>query len=219
MPTIQFGILMVPFQTLDVAGPLDILSCCSKDVVQDLESDGFPGAEGLTEKSIEIQFHHIGETMDPVTLSAGFTTIPTTTIDECPDLDYLLVGGPDTLTFKLSDAFADFLRKHVKAGRGLFTTCTGALAISPSGVLDGKMATTNHGVMNRARRLHPDVKWSVEKRFITDGNIWTAGGACAGMDMMAHWVMKNYDIRLAKLSFAALDYAPRDDQGNQVLPQ
>ena len=40
---------MIPFQTLDVAGPLDILSCCANDLVRDLASDGFPGAQNYRE--------------------------------------------------------------------------------------------------------------------------------------------------------------------------
>lgn len=158
MTSIQFGILLIPFQMLDVAGPLDILSCCAKDVVRDLESDGFPGAQELTEKSLDIQFHHIGETMDPVQLSSGFKATPTTVIDNCPELDFLLVGGPDSLTIKLSYTFASFIRRHITAGKGLFTTCTGSLAISSSRVLDGKLATTNHGIVKRAREVRPNVK-------------------------------------------------------------
>ena len=169
-----------------------------------------------TEKSLDIQFRR-RQTMDPVQLSSGFKATPTTVIDNCPELDFLFMGGPDTLTFKLSDTFASFIQRHVKAGKGLFTTCTGSLAIASSGVLDGNLATTNHGIVKRAQEVRPEVKWTKEKQFVIDGTIWTAAAACAGMDMMAHWVMMNCDIRLAKLSFAVLDFVPRDDEGNQVL--
>jgi transcriptional regulator GlxA family with amidase domain len=216
MSQIQFGILMVPYQTIDVAGPVDILSCCSKALVEGFETLGLPGAAGMTQKAIDIKFHHVNETMDPVTLTAATTVLPTTTFEECPDLDYLLVGGPDPATYQLPDTFADFIRKHVKAGKRLFTTCTGALAISSSGVLDGRNATTNHGCVDYAKIVSPNVKWSKEKRWVIDGNLWTAGGATAGMDMLAYWVMQNYGMDLAKLAFGSLDYHPRDVDGNSV---
>lgn len=217
MPPIQFGFLMVPYQTIDAAAPADILSCCSKELVKDLEAFGIPGTAGLTEKAIDIEFHHINETMEPVGLTAGVRVLPTTTLAECPELDYLLVGGPDVTTYTLPDSFATFVRNHVEAGKGLFTTCTGALAISPSKVLDGKNATTNHGVVDFAMQVSPNVKWTKEKRWVIDGKLWTAGGAMAGMDMMAYWVMQNYGKELAKVAFTALDYAPRDVDGNPVL--
>ena len=55
--------------------------------------------------------------IDPVELTAGYKIVPTTTVDTCPPLDYLLVGGPDPFSFKLSDRFADFLRAHVAANK------------------------------------------------------------------------------------------------------
>jgi transcriptional regulator GlxA family with amidase domain len=218
MAPLQFGILMIPYQMIDVAGTLDVLSSSSKALISGFAQAGFPGYAELLDKAVDIEFHHINETMDPVQMTAGIKILPTTTCDDCPPLDYLLVGGPDPQTFQLSTRFAKFLQAHVKAGKGLFTNCTGALAIAPSGVLDGKRATTNHGVLQMAKQLSPNVNW-VEEQWVEDGNIWTAGGACAGMDMMAHWVIKNCGMDLAKLSFYGLDYEPRDINGNRVLPQ
>jgi len=218
MAPIQFGVLMIPYQTLDVAGPLDILSSCSKTLTAPLEATGAPGTAGMTKKAIDIEFHHINETMDPVALTAGMKVLPTTTCDDCPPLDFLLIGGPDPFNFHLSDRFAEFLRAHVKAGKGLFATCTGGLAIAPSGILDGKNATTNHGALEIAKKMSPNVRWT-QKQWVVDGNIWTAGGACAGMDMMAHWVIQNYGMDIARLGLYQLDFEPRDIEGNRVLPQ
>jgi transcriptional regulator GlxA family with amidase domain len=122
------------------------------------------------------------------------------------------------LKYKLSPRFIEFIQEHVKAGKHLFTDCTSGLIIAPTGVLDGRPATTNHGALGIARQLFPKVNW-VEKQWVEDGNIWIAGGACAGMDMMAHWVIENYGMDLAKLAFVGLDYEPRDIEGNRVLPQ
>lgn len=63
MAPIQFGILMIEYQTLDVAGPLDILSSASKALISGYEALGLPEFAGLTEKAIDIEFHHINETM------------------------------------------------------------------------------------------------------------------------------------------------------------
>jgi transcriptional regulator GlxA family with amidase domain len=220
MSPLQFGVLMTPYQALDAVGPLDILSSASKELIGSAETGGVPGSKGLTEKAIDIQFHHINVTMDPVLLTAGFKVLPSVTCDDCPPLDCLLIGGADPFNYKISDRFAEFVRAHLAAGKVLFTTCTGAMAIAPRGLLDGKKATTNHMALPFAEKESPNVQWSKEQ-WVVDGNIWSAGGACAGMDMMAHWVIENYGIEVAACAFKALDFEPRDREGksNIVLPK
>jgi transcriptional regulator GlxA family with amidase domain len=219
MASIQFGVLMIDYQALDAVGPIDILSNVSKKFLVEYEKAGFPGCEGLGEKAIDITFHHIGLTLNPVELTAGIRMLPTTTYDTCPPLDILLVGGPDPYTFKLNEQFAEFVKAHVGAGRTLFTTCTGAWAIASTGVLDGKNATTNHAMIDFAIQQYPKVNWTKEKQWVVDGNLWTAGGALAGMDMVAHWVLQNYS-EVARFGFTSLDFEPRDVNGkaNQVIP-
>jgi transcriptional regulator GlxA family with amidase domain len=218
MAPLNFGVLMIPYQVIDVAGPLDILSSSSKELMTNMAAAGVPGTAERVETAVDITFHHISETLDPVTMTGNIRILPTTTCDTCPSLDFLLVGGPDFTNYKLSERFAEFIREHVKAGKQLFTTCTGGLAIATSGVLDGRTATTNHMVLELARKIAPQVKW-IEKQWVEDGKIWTAGGACAGMDMMAHWLIENYGMEVAKLTFHGLDFEPRDVEGNRVLPQ
>ena len=64
MAPIQFGVLMIEYQTIDVVGPLDILSSCSKGLIASVERFSTdPNLVGLTNKAIDIEFHHINETM------------------------------------------------------------------------------------------------------------------------------------------------------------
>jgi transcriptional regulator GlxA family with amidase domain len=218
MAPLQLGVLMVPYQTLDAIGPLDILSSCSKALLSPYEAAKFPGMEGMTAKAIDIEFHHINETLEPLTLTANVRILPSTTCDTCPPLDILLVGGPDPLTFKLSPRFAEFIQKHVGAGKALWTTCTGAYAVAASGVLDGKNATVNHMLLEGARQTFPKVNW-VERQWVVDGEVRTAGGACAGMDMVADWVIANYGMEIARFGLQSLDFEPRDVEGALVLPR
>lgn len=119
-------------------------------------------------------------------------------------------------SFQLKEDFAEFVKKHVEDGKVLFTTCTGALAVASTGVLDGKRATVNHDVLEAAKMAVPAVKWE-RKQWVVDGNLWTAGGACAGMDMMANWVMENYGMDIARIGFQLLDFEPRDIERKRVV--
>ncbi|KAJ6131768.1 DJ-1 domain InhA-type [Penicillium samsonianum] len=211
MAPIQFGVIMIPFQLTDVAGPLDVLSSSSGPYLRGM------GNLDLAEHGIDIEFHYIGEGMDPVIHSAGFKSQPTTTLSACPKLDYLLIGGPEPNYLKtIPPAIASFVCERADEVKTVFTTCTGGIFASVLGLLDGLNATTNHEVMPLARELAPNVKWTTEKNWVVDGKFWTAGGACVGMDMMAHWVIENYGREVAEAGFAALAYEPRDVDGKQV---
>jgi transcriptional regulator GlxA family with amidase domain len=162
--------------------------------------------------------HHIGETLDPVSLTSGFTILPTTTTSTCPPLDYLLIGGPDPGTYTLGEKFISFVQEHVRNGKGVFTTCTGGFILAGTGVLDGMKATTNHVILEMARQKFPEVEW-VREQWVVDGErgqFWTAGGACAGMDMFARWVAERYDEDVVRLGLSALDFHPRGLDGELV---
>lgn len=211
MAPIQFGVLMIPFQLVDCAMPLDVLSSSSKPYLVGMEVAGVPSH--VAQKGIEIEFHYIGATsLDPVQHTAGFKSVPTITCADCPKLDYLLVGGPDPQYIQtMPKEFIKFLQERVNEVKTIFTTCTGGMVVAASGILDGIEATTNHGAVPMAERMMPNVKWTKEKQWVVseDGKFWTAGGACAGMDMAAHWVMQNYGMDVAMCGFTALDYHPR----------
>lgn len=215
MAPLQFGILLIPFQALDVIGPVDILASASIPYLKGAEE--IIGEKlGFAERGIDIEFHYIGDTMDGLTGTANCTIKPTTTCATCPKLDYLLIGGPYPDFFlNVPDVFANFIRERVDELQGVFTTCLGGMVAGMVGILDGKNATVNHQYLEQARKLKPEVNWS-SKQWVVDGKFWTAGGACAGMDMFAHWVTVNYGQDIAENAYLGLDFEPRDVNGKLV---
>ena len=79
----------------------------------------------------------------------------------------------------------------------------------------------NRVFLHLAKTGHPKVHWTNESQWVVDGHIWTAGGAVAGMDMMASWLIKEFGIELATFSLEALDYEPRDVHGDAhvIIPK
>ena len=69
------------------------------------------------------------------------------------------------------------------------SVCTGALVFADAGLLDGRPATTYWSALDllaslgtRHRRPRPD------DRFVDDGDVITAAGVSAGIDMALHLV-------------------------------
>ncbi|KAI0424311.1 class I glutamine amidotransferase-like protein [Xylaria sp. FL1042] len=220
MAPITLGALVYNYQAIDVLGPTDLLNSASAGLLNHLKVYA-PIDEKTISEAPDVTFHHIGLNRDPVPfLSSSVTVLPTTTVDECPELDILLLGGPNPARFELDPKFAEFIRRHVAAGKLLFTTCTGAYVAALAGVLDGKNATINHVEYEWVKKRFPKVKWTTEKQWVVDGNLWTGSGAVAGMDMMAHWIKENFGFDVLTVGAMGLDYEPRDIDGLlTVLPK
>ncbi|KAH8691164.1 class I glutamine amidotransferase-like protein [Talaromyces proteolyticus] len=213
MAPIHIGSLVYDYQAMDVIGPFDLIGSGGRFILEAVsfftEID-----KKLINRAPEFAFHHIGETLDPLPLlTSSLIVKPTDTLETCPELDYLLVGGPNLKDFKLSPRYAEFIRRHVAAGKIVFTTCTGAAVLASTGVLDGKNATINNLEYEWATKAYPKVKWTKEKKWVVDGNIWTGSGAVAGMDMFAHWFKESFGFDMLIEAAKGLDYEPRDING------
>ncbi|KAJ8120767.1 hypothetical protein ONZ43_g2612 [Nemania bipapillata] len=220
MAPLNFGALVYNYQAIDVIGPTDLINSGSKEILTAIKTFA-PVGDSIVSRAPEVIFHHIGLTKEPVALlSSHVTIIPTTTVDECPELDCLLLGGPNPAFFELDPKYAEFIRRHVAAGKLLFTTCTGAYVAALAGVLDGKNATINHLEFEWVKKRLPKVKWTKEKQWVVDGNLWTGSGAVAGMDMFAHWIKETFGHDVMTAGALGLDFEPRDiDSFLTVLPK
>lgn len=220
MAPVHIGSLVYDYQAIDVIGPFDLLNSSSKALARELQKY-IPIDDEVLERAPDFVFHHIGLTLEPVhLLTSNITIVPSTTVEECPELDLLLIGGPAPDGFKLPEKYADFIRRHVAAKKTVFTTCTGAAALAATGVLDGKRATINIVEYDWTKKAFPRVKWTKEQKWVVDGNLWTGSGAVAGMDMIAQWLKENYGLNILTNGALGLDYEPRDINGFlTVLPK
>ncbi|KAJ4305944.1 hypothetical protein N0V90_001477 [Kalmusia sp. IMI 367209] len=216
---VHFGSLMYEYQVMDVAGPFDLINMSSRSSAEYIYSHGGLAKETI-DKAPNFIFHHIGESLEPLKLlTSNFHLQPTDTIDNPPELDYLLIGGPVPETFRFPPKYVDFIKRHHAAGKTIFTTCTGASALASTGILDGKNATVNNVEYKWIKNQYPKVKWSKDRKWVTDGTIWTSGGAIAGMDMFAYWLEKTYGKDLMIAAAMNMDYEPRDIHGiTGVIP-
>ncbi|KAI1111280.1 class I glutamine amidotransferase-like protein [Nemania sp. NC0429] len=219
MSPITFGALAYDYQVIDVIGITDLINSGSKLILNAIKTYA-PVDEQTIAEAPDCVFHHIGLSKEPVALlSSQITIVPTATVDDCPELDVLILGGPNPDGFELHPKYAEFIRRHVAAGKLVFTNCTGAFVAALAGVLDGKSATINHVEYEWVKKRFPKVNWKIEQ-WVVDGNIWTGSGAVAGMDMVAHWMKEKYGEKVMTAGALGLDFEPRDVNAQlTVLPK
>ncbi|KAJ6128513.1 DJ-1 domain InhA-type [Penicillium samsonianum] len=220
MAPIHLGILVYDYQAIDVVGPVDLLHSANSAFLEVSKMFG-PINDDAISQAPDFVFHHVGITKEPFHLfTSAITLTPTTTVDECPELDIILLGGPNPEGFKLHPKYVDFIRQHINAGKLLFTTCTGSAVLASTGLLDGKNATINHAGYKWATENYPAVNWTKEKKWVVDENIWTGAGAVAGMDMVACWLKEQFGPEILICAARNLDYEPRGIDGvSLVIPR
>lgn len=124
----------------------------------------------------------VAEHKDVITCVNGLRLVPDFQFSDCPPLDSLLVpGGIGTRKELGNESLIQFVQQQAATCTHVLSVCTGALILQAAGLLHGKKATTYWSCLSELQE-QGDVR-IVEERFVRDGNIWTAAGVSAGIDM------------------------------------
>jgi transcriptional regulator GlxA family with amidase domain len=200
---VNFGIVVFDqVEELDFVGPWEIVGMWGKVA-------GGPEARLI-----------VAETTGPVTCAKGLSVNPHVAFDQCPPLDVLLVpGGRGTRTQVATPALLDFVSQQARRCRAVLSVCTGAFLLHAAGLLAGKRATTHWGSLGRLRALG-DVE-VVEELFVRDGNVWSAAGVSAGIDMALAFIAAEAGDESAGRVQLAAEYYPSASRygGPAVLAQ
>jgi transcriptional regulator GlxA family with amidase domain len=87
------------------------------------------------------------------------------------------------------------------------SVCTGSFLLHRAGLLDGKRATTYWAAIEQMRRL-PGVDVVEGERWVRDGNVITAAGVSAGIDMALYVIGQLLTPRDARRIQQYMEYFP-----------
>jgi transcriptional regulator GlxA family with amidase domain len=179
----------------------------------------FPGAEELDlvgpwealalardygERDIELVTAAL--TREPVRLRGGLRVVPDYVFGSEPAADAIVVpGGPGT---RDEPAWRPVVA-WVSARRTtplVASVCTGAFVLARAGLLDGRSATTHFSRLQELREQHPDVTVVEGVRVVDEGEVVTAGGVTAGIDLGLHLVARLFDDELAATVASVMEY-------------
>ncbi len=178
------------FELLDVIGPLHFLAAMIGTTVH-LATTGPAG--------------------EPVLSSSGMPIMPTTSLETAPAAPaVILVPGGDTgVLLRDANAIAA-LRRLGSAAEVVTSVCSGSIALGAAGLLDGRRATSHWSV----RHLLPGYgAVEVNERVVEDGNVVTAAGVTAGMDLAIRLVARFRGDDYARFLELGAEYAPEPPFG------
>jgi transcriptional regulator GlxA family with amidase domain len=120
----------------------------------------------------------------PFRTTSGVTLVPHRALERARGLDTLIIpGGGGLRTSAIQTPVVAWLRRHAPGIRRVASVCTGIYGLVPSGLLDGRRATTHWRFAADVARRYPAVRMEPDALFVRDGSFYTSAGVTAGIDL------------------------------------
>ncbi|MDI1450984.1 DJ-1/PfpI family protein [Polyangium sp. 6x1] len=177
---------------LDLVGPLQVLKAL--------------------EGSSDLRTVTVGERVEPVETDLPFRIVPERTLDEVPEPYGIVVPGGLIGPFHAmaSDRIMGWLRAAAPKAAFVSSVCTGSLVLAALGLLEGKKATTHWSFLPHLARFGAT---PVKGRWVEDGNVITAAGVSAGIDMALALGARLTSEAAAKAAQLVIEYEPEPPFG------
>lgn len=192
-PPMNIGVLVFEgAEELDFAGPWEVLAAWASHFPED-----------------GIRVFSVAPDDGPLRAAKGLTVVPDYTWDTAPPIDVLIYpGGKGNRSHLGNPAVATWLRAVAERAQIVTSVCTGALVLADVGLLDGRPATTHWQYLDVLRDLGDDIDVRAGDRFVDDGDIVTAAGVSAGIDMALHLVERLHSTDRAREVRRYIQYDP-----------
>jgi transcriptional regulator GlxA family with amidase domain len=155
----------------------------------------------------EAEVRFVAPQPGPVNTEDGaFALVARHGIEDVAGPDVVVVPGGAGKADVISDAATlAWLSGAHETARWTTSVCTGALILGAAGILRGRRATTHWAFHDE---LAPYGAESVHDRTVVDGNVVTAAGVSAGIDMALWLAARLTDDTTAQAIQLAIEYDP-----------
>jgi transcriptional regulator GlxA family with amidase domain len=179
-------------EELDWAGPWEVLAAWAKQWPDD-------GVEVFT----------VAQNGDPVTCAKGLRVLADRAWFDAGRLDVLVYpGGRGTRRELKDDSVLEWLRATKDSGTLMTSVCTGALVYAAAGFLRDRPATTYWSAFDELRAVDGTIEARPDDRFVDAGEVITAAGVSAGIDMALHLVARLHSVERARDVRRYIQYDP-----------
>ena len=188
----MIGILIFDgVEELDFVGPWEVFTAAAQ-----VAGDGRDGVMLLAEHNRTVR------------CAKGMRVLPDCRLSEAPRLDVLVVPGGQGTRREVDNAgLIGWITRTAAGCTWVTSVCTGALLLHAAGPARGRRVTTHHSFV-AALRARGEVTVLEGLRFVRDGNLVTAAGVSAGIDMALWLVGQLRDPAFARTVQRYIEYHP-----------
>ncbi|MFF2197550.1 GlxA family transcriptional regulator [Streptomyces sp. NPDC058157] len=144
-----------------------------------------------------------------------FTLTGVAGLEAADSADTLIVPNRPDTDVPRRPAVLDAVRRAHSRGARLIGFCSGAFTLAEAGVLDGRRATAHWQWADSFRARFPAVRLESDVLFVDDGDILTAAGSAAALDLGLHVVRRDHGAEIANSVSRRLVFAAHRDGGQR----
>lgn len=145
-----------------------------------------------------------------VQCAKGLRVLADHALADAPAVEVLVhPGGKGTRPLTRDAAYLDWVRRQHATVPLLTSVCTGALVYAAAGLLAGRPATTHWSDLEELAELDSTIQLRPDDRFVDDGDVITAAGVSAGIDMALHLVARLAGVERAQQIRRGIQYDPQ----------
>ncbi|MEV4150338.1 helix-turn-helix domain-containing protein [Amycolatopsis sp. NPDC049691] len=144
-----------------------------------------------------------------------FTLTGVAGIEAADTADTLIAPARPDTGVPTDPAVIAAIRRAAARGARLVSFCTGAFALAEAGVLDGKRATTHWQWAAEFAARFPAVRWEPDVLFVDEGNVLTAAGSAASLDLGLHIIRRDHGAEVVNAVSRRLVFTGHRDGGQQ----
>lgn len=183
-------------EELDFVGPYEVFTMSN-------EVNGWRGKDGRDKVVL------ISQDGTPVTCAKGMVISAHCSLADAPALDVLLIpGGQGTRKEVENATLMAWVTAVAQNCEWVTSVCTGALLLTAAGPARGKRVTTHLGFIQTLRERNEASEVLENIRYVRDGNVVTAAGVSAGIDMALWLVGQMHGEDQARLTQRGMEYDP-----------
>ncbi|MFC8718208.1 GlxA family transcriptional regulator [Kitasatospora sp. NPDC057198] len=151
-----------------------------------------------------------------VVMRDGFFTLGGVAGLEAADAaDTLVVPNRPDVEVPRRPAVLDAVRRAHARGARLLGFCSGAFTLAEAGVLDGRRAAVHWRWAESFRSRFPAVRLEPDVLFVDDGDVLTAAGSAAALDLGLYVVRRDHGAEVANSVSRRLVFAAHRDGGQR----
>lgn len=179
-------------EELDFVGPWEVLSYW---------------ARWKPEDGIEV-FTVARDNSRPIECRLGLRVLADHSWDSAPSIDVLVFPGGTTAPLLGNETVRGWVRSVHENARLTTSVCTGAWVLADAGLLKGRPATTHWEDFDKLLEIDPSIQARRNDRFVDEGDIITAAGISAGIDMALYLIVRLHSEERAREIKRRIQYEP-----------
>lgn len=169
---------------LDLTGPLEAFASARID------------AKGTHEPCYKVTIAALGA--KSFRSESGLHMTAACSLDSLPRVDTLIIPGGRAMRDTATSAkLSDWIIRSVRDIRRIATVCTGVYGLAPTGLLNGRRATTHWMFCRDLAARYPKIKVDADALYIRQGKFYTSAGVTAGIDLSLALIEEDFGPQVA----------------------